>query len=168
MSDDPFAPISPGAAKPVPAKAPPKGKIVMPVPVNAPPAPIRHPTMGEPTGRWVYHDFQGAVLGYDCRFDPAEGQKQFRPLTLWKSPSGDLQWRWESWPEKRPLYGLQRLAEAPNAIAVVCRRRQSRRRLYGAPTWLRGGHQPERKQERGKGGLVSPQRSACCRLAGRG
>jgi putative DNA primase/helicase len=120
MSDDPFAPLSPKAPKPTQVKAPPKGKIVLPVPVNAPPAPIRHPTMGEPTARWVYHDFQGAVLGYACRFDPAEGQKQFRPLTLWKSPLGDFQWHWESWPEKRPLYGLQRLAEAPNATAVVC------------------------------------------------
>jgi putative DNA primase/helicase len=119
MSDDPFAPISSGAAKPVPAKAPPKGKIVMPVPANAPAAPARHPTLGDFTARWVYPDSKGSLLGYACRFDPPEGKKQFRPLTLWKSPAGALEWRWESWPEKRPLYGLQRLAHAPDAPVVV-------------------------------------------------
>jgi putative DNA primase/helicase len=31
-----------------------------------------------------------------------------------------LEWRWESWPAKRPLYGLQRLAEKPFAPVVVC------------------------------------------------
>jgi len=119
MSDDPFAPLSPGAAKPVQPKAVPKGKIVLPVPANAPAAPARHPTLGEPTTRWVYPNGQGIPLGYVSRFDPPEGKKQFRPLTLWKSPNGALEWRWESWPEKRPLYGLQRLAQAPDAPVVV-------------------------------------------------
>ena len=29
-------------------------------------------------------------------------------------------WRWESWPPKRPLYGLQALARRPSAPVVVC------------------------------------------------
>jgi len=91
----------------------------MPVPANAPAAPARHPTLGDFTARWVYPDSKGSLLGYACRFDPPEGKKQFRPLTLWKSPAGALEWRWESWPEKRPLYGLQRLAHAPDAPVVV-------------------------------------------------
>ena len=33
---------------------------------------------------------------------------------------GKLEWRWERWPPKRPLYGLQRLAERPCAAVVVC------------------------------------------------
>jgi len=54
------------------------------------------------------------------RFDGADG-KEFRPLTLWRdSVSGRLEWRWESWPPKRPLYGLQELADRPVAPVVVC------------------------------------------------
>src|SRR4029077_1577942 len=29
------------------------------------------------------------------------------------------EWRWESWPAKRPLYGLQRLAERPLAPTLI-------------------------------------------------
>jgi putative DNA primase/helicase len=59
-------------------------------------------------------------MGYVLRFDSGEG-KQFRPLTLWRPAAGGrLEWRWESWPPKRPLYGLQRLAERPSAPMVIC------------------------------------------------
>src|SRR5262249_41082804 len=41
--------------------------------------------------------------------------------TLWRdSVSGRLEWRWESWPPERPLYGLQELADRPVAPVVVC------------------------------------------------
>jgi hypothetical protein len=53
------------------------------------------------------------------RFDTADG-KQFRPLTLWRDADGKLEWRWESWPSPRPLYGLKELAERPAATVVVC------------------------------------------------
>jgi hypothetical protein len=119
MSDDPFAPLPPQPRKRSSSGQPLKGKIILPVPANAPPAPTPHPTLGEPTARWTYLNAQGSLLGYAYRFDPSEGKKQFRPLTLWKSPSGSLEWRWESWPEKRPLYGLQRLAGVPSAPVVV-------------------------------------------------
>jgi hypothetical protein len=60
------------------------------------------------------------VIGYVLRFDGADG-KEFRPLTLWPdSVSGRLEWRWESWPTPRPLYGLKELAERPSADVVVC------------------------------------------------
>src|SRR6185312_10989534 len=32
---------------------------------------------------------------------------------------GTVRWRWESWQGKRPLYGLQGLAERPSAPVVV-------------------------------------------------
>jgi hypothetical protein len=57
------------------------------------------------------------VLGHVHRYDKP---KQFRPLTLWRHAAGGaLEWRWESWPPKRPLYGLQRLAEKPTAPALI-------------------------------------------------
>jgi hypothetical protein len=114
---NPFAPIGGGSKKPS-TPPPPKGTVVMPVPDGAPSPPAEHPTLGKPTATWCYRDAEDGVLGFACRFD-ATDSKQFRPLTLWRL-SGGLQWRWESWPPKRPLYGLQALARRPNAPAVIC------------------------------------------------
>lgn len=94
--------------------------LVTPVPTDAPPPPIAHPTIGKPTAQWTYTDASGAPLGYVLRFD-LDGAKEFRPLTLWRlHADGKLSWRWESWPDKRPLYGLERLAARPSAPVVVC------------------------------------------------
>jgi len=115
MNDDPFAPVS-GAGARRTANVKPKWISVAPVPADAARPPATHPTLGEPSRRWSYTDATGAVLGYMLRFEP----KTFRPLTLWRNAATDkLEWRWESWPPKRPLYGLQRLAERPSAPVVI-------------------------------------------------
>jgi putative DNA primase/helicase len=94
--------------------------LVMPVPADAPASPTAHPALGRPNQSWPYKDAAGGVIGYVLRFDRADG-KEFRPLTLWRdSVSGRLEWRWESWPPKRPLYGLQELADRPVAPVVAC------------------------------------------------
>jgi hypothetical protein len=54
------------------------------------------------------------------RFDTPGNGKQYRPLTLWRDTSGELKWRWKAAPSPRPLYGLDRLAERPDAVVVVC------------------------------------------------
>ncbi len=77
--------------------------LVMPVPADAPAPPATHPKLGRPTKSWPYKDGAGGVIGYVLRFERADS-KEFRPLTLWRdSVSGTLEWRWESWPPKRPL-----------------------------------------------------------------
>jgi putative DNA primase/helicase len=119
MNDDPFAPLRRAAARRIAnAKS---GRIsVAPVPADAPSPPVAHPKLGKPSATWTYTDATGAVLGYELRFDGAEG-KQFRPLTLWRTAAGGkLEWQWATWPPKRPLYGLQRLAEKPGSPVVVC------------------------------------------------
>src|SRR5262249_25329977 len=94
--------------------------LVMPVPADAPAPPTTHPALGRPNQSWPYKDAAGTVIGYVLRFDGADG-KEFRPQTLWRdSVSGTLEWRWGSWPPKRPLYGLQELADRPFAPVVVC------------------------------------------------
>ena len=119
MNDDPFAPVSGAGTRRI-VNAKPKWISVVPVPADAPPPPAEHFKLGKPSATWTYPDATGAVLGYVLRFDNAEG-KQFRPLTLWRpAAGGKLEWRWESWPPKRPLYGLQRLAERPSAPVVIC------------------------------------------------
>ena len=93
-------------------------EIDMPVPVDAPPAPGEHFALGKPTETWQYADATGATLGYVCRFDPPGRKKEFRPLTL-RLVNDKLEWRWEGWPPKRPLYGLRKLAERPSARVLV-------------------------------------------------
>jgi hypothetical protein len=93
--------------------------VVMPVPSDAPAPPTTHPTLGQPTQTWAYEDAAGGVIGYVLRFDISD-DKEFRPLTLWRDAgNGKLEWRWENWPIKRPLYGLRELAERPFAAVVV-------------------------------------------------
>ena len=115
---DPFAPI--GAPGDTPSPKCKAWTIVLPVPADAPTAPTAHFKLGKPAATWTYTDAAGAVLGYVLRFDVGD-EKQFRPLTLWRPASGGAaEWRWESWPPKRPLYGLNRLAESRSARVVVC------------------------------------------------
>jgi putative DNA primase/helicase len=117
MSDDPFAPIgSDGDKRPRKGKA---SAIVIPVPTDAPPPPAEHYKLGKPTAKWTYPNANAATLGYVLRFDKPDGGKEFRPLTLWRGSDGKLEWRWESWPPKRPLFGLRKLAERPSAPVVV-------------------------------------------------
>jgi hypothetical protein len=119
MSDhDPFAPV-PGRGKPSGRSPSSEWEIVLPVPPDAPPPFSSHPTLGKPTAIWTYTDQAGGVLGYVHRYDGPDG-KQFFPVTLWQPTVGGAPtWRWKSWPPKRPLYGLRRLAERLSAPVVI-------------------------------------------------
>lgn len=120
--NDPFAPL-PGSTSTQDAGTKPQASwiAILPVPADAPAPPERHPKLGTPSGRWTYRDASGGVLGFVNRFDGPEGEKQFRPLVLFRPATGGKpQWRWESWPAPRPLYGLERLATKPGARVIVC------------------------------------------------
>jgi putative DNA primase/helicase len=116
MSNNPFAPIGAGGGRAPKRKA---WTNVVPVPADAPAPPTDHFKLGKPTSTWTYLDAANKMLGYVLRFDGSTGEKQFRPLTLWRNATGNLEWRWESWPVPRPLYGLQQLAALPCARVVV-------------------------------------------------
>jgi putative DNA primase/helicase len=117
MSDDAFAPLR-GASAPAPAGKKRNLVPVMPVPADAPRPPAH--SLGVAVRTWRYPDASGALLGFVHRFDGADGDKQFRPQTLWRNgDTGALEWRWESWSAPRPLYGLDRLAARPSAPVVT-------------------------------------------------
>jgi putative DNA primase/helicase len=82
--------------------------------------PDAHPTLGKPSWRWPYPDASGALLSEVWRFELRDGGKDFRPLSLWREPSGRFEWRWRAVPAPRPLYGLNRLAASPGASVVIC------------------------------------------------
>ncbi|WP_249780897.1 ATP-binding protein [Bradyrhizobium sp. dw_78] len=120
MNDNPFAPIGGvTSGKSGASSSKTKWVTVVPVPADAPPAPTIHPKLGRPTARWSYTDAAGRPIGFVLRFDAAS-KKEFRPLTYCRPEGGGAAaWRWESWQGKRPLYGLQELAERPGAPVVV-------------------------------------------------
>lgn len=124
MASDPFAPL-PGRGRPsrsgaAGGKAADPWRVVYPVPDDAPPAPQQHYRHGKPVRVDTYRDFDGRLLGYVWRFDLAAGGKEFAPLTLCDNGAGRREWRWKAWPEPRPLYGLDRLAQRPQAPVVIC------------------------------------------------
>lgn len=100
---------------------------IMPAPESAPLTPdtIRRKIKGEwvsvrASRRWDYRNADGDILGYVFRFDMPGGGKEVLPL-VWAASSftGEMQWRWMSFPKPRPLYGLDKLAQYPNAQVLV-------------------------------------------------
>ncbi|MBF0143051.1 MAG: hypothetical protein HQL59_06285 [Magnetococcales bacterium] len=67
--------------------------------------------LGPPTGKWNYHDQDGALLVCVYRYDPPGGKKQFRPWDVrareWRAPT-----------DHRPLYNLPGIARASEVVLV--------------------------------------------------
>lgn len=124
MSEDPFAPL--GGERPAHTArndVEPEWLVIVPVPENVPPPHARHPNprLGKPSQTWPYRDASGRLLGFVYRFDPKGKKKEHRPLVLFRpAAGGSPEWRWESWPSPRPLYGLEKLAARPGAPVIVC------------------------------------------------
>jgi putative DNA primase/helicase len=124
MAGDPFMPLERSrrpARRAASSTAVPKDgwTVVMPVPKTAPPPPAAHFKRGKPSQAYCYLDKLGWPLGYVWRFDLPDGGKEFMPLTFCRNADGKFEWRWKSWPEPRPLYGLDRLAKRPDAPVIV-------------------------------------------------
>lgn len=104
-----------GMLAPTPPRAKPiEHKIIRPPP-DAPQPDMAHGEWGEPAGYWAYRDAEG-LLFYVARYNTADG-KQFRPWS-WSLNAG--RWVPKGWPTPRPLYGLDALAERPDAPVVIC------------------------------------------------
>lgn len=71
---------------------------------------------------WLYRDASGGLVCLVYRFEPkADGErKQFYPLTFCEEASGKRAWRWQGVSEPRPLYRLDTIAAAPDAVVIVC------------------------------------------------
>lgn len=93
---------------------------VTPAPAEAPEPPKAHSVRGVPERVWTYRDGAGQVLGYVYRFRTSDGGKEVLPL-VWArhEKSGKAEWRWLTWAEPRPLYGLDRLAARPEATVLL-------------------------------------------------
>jgi putative DNA primase/helicase len=92
--------------------------IVMPVPEDAP----VYQKSSNASMMWTYRDADGRILGHVERVEPRreDERKQFYPKTIWLSrKTGALRWDSKAFPEPRPLYGLWRLAQKPDAPVLI-------------------------------------------------
>jgi putative DNA primase/helicase len=125
VSTDRFAPLSDderetGAPSGGGAKADDGWAPIVPVPHAAPDPDMRHPTLGTPAASWLYRDVMGRSIGFIARYNKANGGKEFRPRTWCNHrETGREEWRWKNVPDPRPLYGLELLAQRPNAPVIV-------------------------------------------------
>ena len=95
---------------------------LMPVPADASQPPKTHLKHGRFSMRWEYRDKEGGLSCLVYRFEPKTvgDRKQFCPLTFCQDANGKREWRWQGLPDPRPLYGLHKLAAAPDAPVIVC------------------------------------------------
>jgi len=87
-------------------------------PVTDPPEDMPNPQVNDFPIRYVYKTTTGNVLGIVCRSDEG-GKKKIRPRTPWYDASGQIVWRWKGFENPRPLYGMEQLSIAPQAVVVV-------------------------------------------------
>ena len=94
--------------------------LIVPIPDTVPAPGMRHWILGDPVAVWVYRDRNGGRVCFIGRYNKADGEKEFWPRTWWKNRNtGEEKWRWKNVPDPRPLYGLELLAQRPNAPVMV-------------------------------------------------
>lgn len=79
--------------------------------------PANHSKFGRCSHRWPYIGRDGALQGYQCRFETAGG-KEIRPLR-YGIRNGREGWHWKGWADGRPLYGLPDLLMRPTASTLA-------------------------------------------------
>lgn len=98
-------------------------KIVYPVPegVRVEIDDFQHQTYGSPSRIWTYRLPGGMIGGWIARYDIGEGDKEIIPF-VWSrhDVTGTEELRMKSMPTPRPLYNLDRIANAPDATIVFC------------------------------------------------
>ena len=72
-----------------------------------------------PHAIWKYYDANGGLLFAVARWDLGSGKKEFLPLSWVRRCDGTEGWAFKSHPAPRPLYGLNMLANSPEASVVV-------------------------------------------------
>jgi len=98
-----------------PAKQPPKEHQITAPPDGVIVPPMVHVRHGQPVATWPYRDSAGKPIFYVARYDTPTG-KEFSPWA-WSASVG--RWVQKGFPSPRPLYGLELLAERPDAAVLL-------------------------------------------------
>lgn len=81
---------------------------------------LKHFNHGYPTETYSYHNEEGRLLGYTCRFNKpglnpnGKQDKVFAPYIYTNKG-----WRWQGFPIPYPFYGLEKLADLPTTGLVI-------------------------------------------------
>ena len=79
---------------------------------------MHHYKFNEPSRYWAYHNENGDVISYVCRFDLENGEKEVWPFSY--ATNGERsEWRWLGIDTPRPLYSLHLIKANPNATILV-------------------------------------------------
>jgi Domain of unknown function (DUF6371) len=93
-------------------------RVIAPIPDTAGGPHMRHKTLGEPVASWIYRDANGGRICHVARYN-ADGKKDFLPYSFGHAADRKLGWRCKNVFDPRPLYGLELLAQRPNAPVIV-------------------------------------------------
>lgn len=94
-------------------------EFVSPIPPNRPNPPLKDPKLGPPTRIHQYKTPEGATSWVQLRWDLPNGEKEFRPLSLWRMPDGTLVWKRRFPPSPRALYNLPDAKSRPTALVLI-------------------------------------------------
>lgn len=81
--------------------------------------PIPRHKHGKPSCVFEYKTPDGKTMGYISRFDPLNEEKQFAPLSCWKTSEGKLLWKWKKWPIATPPYHIDKAISNPQAKILI-------------------------------------------------
>jgi hypothetical protein len=117
------------------------GECICPVPEDVEVPSLSLPGRGPPDMRFAYKDLNGSVLGFVLRWGNGP-EKEIRPSTFWRNGIGKGSWKLQTWPGKRPLFGLDRLAARPDAIVLLAEGEKAAASVDDGPlahafTWAR-------------------------------
>lgn len=108
---------------------------------------INHYRHGRPSRCWSYSDKDGNYIGYVCRFNLPNGEKEVLPF-VYATNGQRSEWRWMGFEAPRPLFNLHLLAEWPESIVILVEgektaeavQEQLDPREYVATTWIGGAN----------------------------
>lgn len=120
----------------------PRKKLPQEVDIIAPPKGTELPKeVIKAENAWIYKDFKGNTLFAVCRYNKKDGGKFFSPWSYSESKG----WVMKSWPEPRPLYGLELLNNSKPVLIVEGEKsavaaREMINGAYSVVTWSSGSN----------------------------
>jgi putative DNA primase/helicase len=114
---------------------------------DAPRPNFKHYRHGIPVKYWEYRTQDGTPIGYACRFDLQDGQKEVLPL-VYATDGAKTEWRWKGFEAPRPVLNQDILAMHGESTVILVEgektaeavQRQFKPDEYVVTTWPGGGN----------------------------
>lgn len=100
---------------------------------------------GEASMKWAYHDANGSLVGYVCRFELPGGKKETLPY-IYATDGTRKQWKWLGFEKPRPLYDLHILEKTPTKSVLLVegeKAAEAAKKLFpqtNVTTWIGGSN----------------------------